>query len=131
MTSVFIDIPGFFMNVLGERVQKRISLKRHSTGKGSIHEYAQGINVRPLIDRQSIALLRAHVQRAADARTGGGEGLLFLSHFGQTEIDELDLHEAASIINQHYVGRFDIAVQHAQGMGILKSIANLTKNRDS
>jgi hypothetical protein len=86
-----------------------------------------GVHVLGVLDR-----LGGHVERCAGDRAGGRQAgaTLRVHRPGQAEIEDLDEvgHAAASV--QQDVGRLDVAVDQADGMGLGQRAADLDQDVD-
>ena len=86
-----------------------IARVRQLTHDHPIADDAEGVLIRPAVDRAAFRLFRRHVVRRTDDHTGAGEAARGLQRLRDAEIGE---HHAAVVV-EHDVGGLHIAVHHA------------------
>ena len=121
-------------------IADRIALEDTLARQHLQQDNTEGPDVGPPVDRRAARLLGAHVGRRAQdyARSGHGRSyrgrvqrLLFgralaLERARQAKIQHLHL----TFIRQFHVGRFQVAVNDAGGVGRFESLGDLAGNRD-
>ena len=81
------------------------------------------------IDPLTVALLRAHIKRAAEDISDSRQALFIaiVGELGQAKVENLDADFGLVQIRYHDVGRFEIAVDDAVFMSVLQAVAGLDK----
>jgi hypothetical protein len=101
--------------LLQERV--RVAFERRVPGEREVEDRAQAVDVRPLIDRPRLHLLRREVGRRAEH--------LVVHRLGQAELGDLDL-----VAGDHvHVARRHVAVDHAHLLRLGERLADLQHDR--
>ncbi len=112
-----------FANMLEDDYKGSIGVKGDRTRNHFIQHHPQRVNVAALVAMLALALLRRHVGRCA----GQGPGLGILcptDNSGDAEIGQDNL----SLLVNHHIGRFEIAMDHLTGVGIINGAAKGDKN---
>ncbi len=115
--------------MLQHRVNVRVSSERWIACKSLVHDATNRINIRAVVQFQTTALLRAHVEWTSEHFTSARQLqfliAVFAHQFGNTEVQHFDL-----VANHHDVAWFQVSVNHSACMCVRQRIANLNKNID-
>ena len=112
----------------GQRLGRRLAAKGRHAGEHLVEERAQGEEVRAVVERQSLELLRGHGMTGPEDHPGLREvrvGLV-LDELGEPEVEDLGVPGR----RHHDVARLQVAVDDPLGMGLGEPFGDLPAEAD-
>jgi len=101
-----------------------------AAGQGAIEEHPERVDVRAVVDREPLHLLRRHAVGRAQHEAFAGERLVHLSHLDQAEVHHLHRVHPVRVPGDQEVAGLQIAVHHAALVGVAQRRADLEEERD-
>ena len=115
-----------------QHVHRRAAGERQPARQQLVEDDADAVQVAAMVHLLAAGLLRAHVARRADGELGAacrdlGELRRGVDQLGQAEIHDLEHLVGRVRIDDHQVGRLQIAMDDALGVGRLQDLAQLAE----
>ncbi len=103
-----------------------VGLEGHHAGEERVSDNAQAVNIGAAVDLAPARLLRRHERRRANGGADDGVGgVILVEQLGDAEVHE----QGFAVAIDHDVAGLDVAVEHAQVVGIVQPLGHLADDR--